>query len=231
MAAAKKSAKSKAKRIERPDARQALIDATLEVILTRGIDAVKIDEITDAVGVTKGAIYWHFEDRADLIKQSLREHLRRMIAEHVTGINQAIETATSKNDYLIQISQHLANPYDADEVELRWQKLELLAASRRDTEMASLMHDLQKRSLSFYVDINRSAQERGILRPDVDPVAVAVALNAMALGSNLISVLGDEGPTQQAWTELMLFFVSALFPPQDSTVNSRKSQKSKDPMI
>jgi len=209
-------AKSRGQKSERTDAREALIDATLEVILTRGIDAVKIDEITLAVGVSKGAIYWHFEDRADLIRQSLREHLRRMIAEHVAGINEAIETATSKDDYLLQISRHLANPYDADEVELRWQKLELLAASRRDEEMAGLMRDLQRRSLSLYVDINRSAQERGILRPDVDPVAVAVALNAMALGSNLISVLDGEGPNPQAWTELMLFFVSALFPSLDS---------------
>ena len=60
------------------------------------------------------------------------------------------------------------------------------------------------------------AQQSGVLRQDLDPRAVAVALNAMYLGSNIIDVVGDSAPTPEAWWSLISFFIGALFPPEES---------------
>ena len=195
------------------DSRAQLIDATLRIIVERGIDGVRIDEIVAEVGVTKGSLYWHFEDRDALIKEALAEQVRRFSGELVEGVSRAISSAVSKDDYLAQIAPFIVDPYDEDQVRERWQRLMLMFETRRDPELSAMMRDVQARSLSVFVELMTEAQQHGILRDDVDPTAVAVALSAINFGSNIIDVLGDHAPEPQAWWSLMAFFIGALFPP------------------
>ena len=198
------------------DSRTQLIDATLRIILEQGIDAVRIEEIVAEVGVTKGSLYWHFEDRHALIKEALAEHLRRLNADTIEGVSRAISTASSKDDYLTQVAPFIVDPYDADQVRDRWQRLMVMAETRKDPELSAMMQQVQSRSLNVLVELMREAQLQGILRDDLDPTAVAVALAAMNFGSNIIDVLGEQGPEPQSWWSLMAFFIGALFPPSGS---------------
>lgn len=192
----------------------ALIDATLDLIFEKGIDSVRLDDIISEVGVTTGSLYWHFRDRDDLIRQALAEHLRRSIEATVEGINTALDTATGRDDYLAQLTPFLANPFDPEHVDARWRRFELLVSTRRDPELRELMRDLQVRGQRAFVDVLTKAQQRGMFRDDLDPVAVATAINALSLGSNIVGVLGDDGPTPAAWFGLMGFFVASMFPDQ-----------------
>jgi hypothetical protein len=128
-------------------------------------------------------------------------------------VSTAISSATSKDDYLVQIAPFIVDPYNAEQVQERWQRLMVMAETRKDPELAAMMQEVQSRNLAVFVELMNRAQESGILRGDVDPTAVAVALSAMNLGSNIIDVLGDHGPTPEAWWGLMSFFIGAVFPP------------------
>jgi hypothetical protein len=57
------------------------------------------------------------------------------------------------------------------------------------------------------------AQQRGILRQDADPSAVAAAMTSIALGSNNLSYLDGDAPTPDAWNGLLLMMINMLFPP------------------
>ena len=197
------------------DSRTRLVDATLNVILENGIDAVRIDDIVAEVGVTKGSLYWHFEDREALVKAALAEHIRRLNAETVEGVTQAIRTSQGQDDYLARISTLLADPFNAEQVRERWQRLTVFVETRNDPDLRAMMRDVQARHLDVFVELMTEAQNHGVLRRDVDPRAVAVALNAMYLGSNIIDVLGDHGPTPDAWWGLISLFIRTLFPPDN----------------
>lgn len=197
------------------DSRAQLVDAALRIILERGIDAVRIDDIVAEVGVTKGSLYWHFADREALVKEALAEYIRRENAATVAAVSEAITESTSKDDYLARIAPYIVNPYDKDQVEQRWQRLSILVETRKDPELAAMMTDLMSRSLAVYEELMRSAHENGILRAELDPKAVAVALNVINTGSNIISVLGDDAPDETAWWSLISFFIAALFPPEE----------------
>jgi AcrR family transcriptional regulator len=190
-----------------------LIDAALEIILTEGIDALRIEVVCERVGVTKGSLYWHFHDRQGLIREALFEQLRRLSAEQIEALDEAIDSGAGRDEYLIRVAGSLVDPFDANEAEARWQRWEMLATARRDPELREVMADLQRRHQRYLVSIMSKAQERGILRQDADPSAVAAALTAIALGSNNLSYLGDDGPTPEAWNGLMLLMIDLLFPP------------------
>lgn len=55
------------------------------MILEHGVDAVRIEDVVAEVGVTKGSLYWHFEDREALVKAALAEHIRRLNAATIAG--------------------------------------------------------------------------------------------------------------------------------------------------
>jgi len=46
--------------------RNALLDAAEHVFLAQGVAGTSLNDIAVAAGTTRGAIYWHFRDKADL---------------------------------------------------------------------------------------------------------------------------------------------------------------------
>jgi TetR/AcrR family acrAB operon transcriptional repressor len=51
--------------------RSALLDAAERVFKQRGVSRTSLAEIAQAAGVTRGALYWHFKDKADLFSAML----------------------------------------------------------------------------------------------------------------------------------------------------------------
>lgn len=203
---------------QRADTRSRLLEATYRLILEKGIASVRVDEVLAEVGVTKGSLYWHFENRQDLIRQALTEQLQQLVGPTIETMADAVDSATDDKDaYLAALGSVFVNPFDPDEVERRWQRIELLAASRHDPEFATIMAEVQAVLLRSHLAIIEQSAEKGLLRGGLDPRALAVALMAVALGSNVISMLGDEAPSPEAWFGLLMFLVAQMYPEADGS--------------
>lgn len=48
--------------------RELLLDTAMELFLQHGVSRTSLAQIAAAAGVTRGAIYWHFEDKVDLFE-------------------------------------------------------------------------------------------------------------------------------------------------------------------
>ncbi len=57
------------------------IDAGLRALAVGGPDAVRIDPLAKALGVTRGGFYWHFDDRGALLEEMLDTWERRATDE------------------------------------------------------------------------------------------------------------------------------------------------------
>lgn len=49
------------------------IQAALVLLAERGVEGVKVDVLARRIGITRGSFYWHFADRAALLRE-MREH-------------------------------------------------------------------------------------------------------------------------------------------------------------
>ncbi len=68
--------------------RSSWIDEGLRALAAGGPDAVRIEPLARALGVTKGGFYWHFDDRRALLEEMLDTWERVSIdevIEHVEG--------------------------------------------------------------------------------------------------------------------------------------------------
>lgn len=57
--------------------RQAVIESALDVFSEKGYAKATFDEIAARAGFTKGAVYWYFRNKADLIVALISEYMER----------------------------------------------------------------------------------------------------------------------------------------------------------
>src|SRR5512136_1661894 len=67
------------------DSRQDLMDVAIDCFARYGFQATSIDRIAKAAGVTKGALYYHFKDKEELlfaaVKNRLEQFERRVVSD------------------------------------------------------------------------------------------------------------------------------------------------------
>jgi len=66
--------------------RTSWIEEGLRVLGVGGPDAVRIEKLAQALGVTKGGFYWHFEDRRALLEEMLDAWERVVIDEVIERV-------------------------------------------------------------------------------------------------------------------------------------------------
>ena len=59
----------------------ALLEAAFRVFAARGYRATRLEQVAEAAGVTKGAIYYYFDSKEDLLRRALQHRHRAVFAE------------------------------------------------------------------------------------------------------------------------------------------------------
>src|SRR5215211_5839054 len=62
-------------RVQGRDARDELLAAALQVFARRGYSHASVDEIAAAAGYSKGALYWHFSGKEEVLVALLEERI------------------------------------------------------------------------------------------------------------------------------------------------------------
>lgn len=53
------------------------VRAATDLLVTKSIDAVRVDVLAKQLDVTRGSFYWHFKNRDDLLHQVLQDWSER----------------------------------------------------------------------------------------------------------------------------------------------------------
>ncbi len=79
--------KSEAKNIQVESTLSRILREAVRLFSERGYHGTSVDDITEAAGITKGAFYWHFKSKEDLLRKFLEEWEARFL----DGLIQEIE--------------------------------------------------------------------------------------------------------------------------------------------
>ncbi len=71
--------------------RQRIIDAARELFSTYGVSKTSLDKIAKHADVTRGAVYWHFENKTELF-QAMRQQVFLPLIDRIDGTLLATET-------------------------------------------------------------------------------------------------------------------------------------------
>lgn len=77
---------------KRERTRGELVAAAERLVAQRGLDALSIDEITEAADVAKGTFYTHFHDKDDLVA-AIGRQIRLDLEDRITRMNHGVKNA------------------------------------------------------------------------------------------------------------------------------------------
>lgn len=161
--------------------RDALLDAAERVFERRGVAGTSLQEVAEAAGVTRGAVYWHFRDKADLYHAMMdRAVLPFERRWHEPGADDGADPMGRLRELLFDVLQRVA-------VDERLQRA--LAISTQKVEYVGELDAIRERHLQGCAQARqrlerllRQAAAAGQLAPGVAPQATARALHALVDG-------------------------------------------------
>src|SRR5438445_2868560 len=96
--------RTRAARADGREARDALLVAALRVFARRGYREAGVDEIAAEAGYSKGALYWHFSGKEELLQTLLEERIDRPMRDMVA----LLESAPPERDMSLQATREFA---------------------------------------------------------------------------------------------------------------------------
>jgi AcrR family transcriptional regulator len=184
------------------DTRERLLRAAATVFAERGYDGTRVADIAAAAGVSNGALYAHFDSKAELLVQALRTHGRRLLAELF-----AADPDRSITELLLVIGRSLPRGRDSGDL-----IIEGLVAARRDQDVAEPMRDYMGERADWLAGLMRIAQAGAELDSALSPDALAHFCLLLAMGSALVTE-DMHGVDDAEWMALLSRVVTALAPP------------------
>ncbi|KLN96006.1 multidrug efflux transporter transcriptional repressor AcrR [Moellerella wisconsensis] len=125
--------------------RQEIIDAAIKTFSERGVSTTSLADIAKAAGVTRGAIYWHFKNKADLFYQACEfSDSQILLAERNYRLKYINDPLSSLRELLIYIlTEFIDNPKNRALMEIFFHKCEMVGEMaavvdfKRENYMAS----------------------------------------------------------------------------------------------
>jgi AcrR family transcriptional regulator len=182
--------------------RDRLVAAAAEVFAERGYEGTRVQEVVRRAGLSTGAIYTNFRDKADLL----------LAAVGTAPVDSLFATVGRASDTAEGL-RHAGHLLPAAKRPHRPLLFEAMVAARRDPDVAAL---LRERLLSFRAaigDVVVTGQAEGALADDVDAEAVAEFCQALGMGFLLMEAVGLPHAGEQAWCDLIDRVVAAIVPP------------------
>lgn len=171
------------------------IDAGLRALAAAGPDAVRIESLAQALGVSKGGFYWHFDGRPALLKEMLDQWERVMIDEVIERVeDEPGDDTRAKLRRLFALGTERSRPGNANNPDAPSpMEIELAIRdwARRDQAVAARLAHVDNRRMEYMRDLF------GDLCPDAEEVEVRCLLAfSLFVGSHFIAA--DHGAYSRA---------------------------------
>ena len=156
----------------RANAEAALLDAAARLTAAHGIDHTSLAEIGEAAGYSRGLANHHFGT-----KEALVQRLVDRTGSEVVALLPDSETATLAETIDMYLDLVAKDEWWARAFMALWG-----AAVPTSAPLREIMADRDQRLRTRIAAVARSDQERGLIRPELDPDALAVTVVGMIRG-------------------------------------------------
>jgi TetR/AcrR family acrAB operon transcriptional repressor/TetR/AcrR family transcriptional repressor of mexAB-oprM operon len=154
--------------------------AAIDCFARLGYQGTSIDRIARAAGVTKGAVYYHFRDKEELLFEAVKDRIdgfEKQVLEEVTPAGDALENLRHVVDacfFHATVSNHR-----------RFIITLMIEALDTNPRLSAEFRNILRRMRSFLARVVRRGQQRGTLRPDIAPEAVAAVIAGGIIGAEV----------------------------------------------
>jgi TetR/AcrR family acrAB operon transcriptional repressor len=161
--------------------RDSILDAAEKLFVEQGVSRTTLQHIASAAGVTRGAIYWHFDDKGALFNAMMERATLPLEAElQVLDEAESSDPLSDLREYVLAVLRRtVEDPVARRVFEIATLKVEFVdemdaVRSRRQHGLSQWMARAERRI--------KLAADQGLIGKDVDPARIALAMWTMIDG-------------------------------------------------
>ena len=163
--------------------RTLIIAATATILKEKGVGGLHIDDVLEATGLTRGAVYHHFDGVDDLVQHALLATYAEGVDANIAFIREVMGSATTAEKFRAGILR--ANTAYASNDHLRFVRrlrAHAMAVTATSPVLAAAVAREQQRLTDEYVELITAAQQRGWVRKELDARVLATFVQAYSFG-------------------------------------------------
>lgn len=187
-----------------------VIEATIRAIEAGGEASVRIDDILNETGISKGSLYHHFGGREGLIAAARVTQFSRFVAEDAKNIRDTLTKTNTIEEFIAATSSLVELGDNLERERARHNRLSVIASSYGRPDLRDSLALQQHSHTETIAEAVRYGQQRGWIRSDVDARALAVFVQ----GYNLARVLLDidtEPVSSSDWDHVVRVALGSFF--------------------
>jgi AcrR family transcriptional regulator len=193
--------KSRGNAVTSEPTRERILSAAAQLFAEQGFTRASMPAIASLSGITAGAIYRHFESKAELLLEVVKRALRVLPL--------SLEGGNGENDAAVlpEVAARLTDP--ALKL-LRQLSLEVHAAACRDPEVRKLLVEYDETAMRRIRALIETAQQARKRRVTHEAEFTARVLTVFLMGLNHMDTLHPHLVGDRAWREFVASHVAAL---------------------
>ena len=194
------------------DLKRRIIKGAIDHFSKNGYDNTKVDDIADALKISKGTIYFYFGDKSGLFR-AISDHFVDNVKEELGAV---FRTAEEKDMDVRRFYENLRKiEHGTDRL-----MVEMVAESTRNTRLRGVLLEHRSRVLEVTIEHIKKLVAQGMIKEDTNVAALAAGEMALYIGLTISKLLGvSEEENKAAWIEITSLLRHAL------TDNKPKGQK------
>ena len=158
-----------------------ILNAAIAMMDEGGESAVRLGAIAENLGIKEPSIYHHFTNRTELVNAAYVEWYWQCLKTDIP-VEAMMVLVETKDDYVRALRKTMEWSYQPERLHSRAIRLSVLGAAQRNPELAVSINDINKKFLASIADAANVAQQKGWLRTDLDPMAIAYWLHGQIIG-------------------------------------------------
>lgn len=164
--------------------REQILTAARSCFIERGYHPTRMEDIASAAGLSKGGVYFHFDSKREVFDTLVQEEFDQSMAflEKVSGQDQPIEQK------MLEIATHYVEYFRSAKDAPRF-FLVMGEMALRDEVLAKRLLEMQTVFITTASRLVDQGKTEGVLREDIDSVAVSAILKSVLDGVELLSAL------------------------------------------
>lgn len=171
---------------EAQETRGRILESALDIFCEKNFSNVSMTEIAESIGLTKGAVYWHFKSKNDILLQLIEEMCRQTERDFIDiyGIPESLEGLRL---YYKSAIAHLSQ----DERYLKIHKLMFRRhewpddVQKRVSELVKKSIEREQKMLEMLI---AKEQSEGKIRKDVPPTVASTVIGTVFRGICLLQL-------------------------------------------
>jgi len=186
------------------DTRQRVIDGAAQVFAELGFERARVTDIAKAAGLSSGAMYNHFESKAELLAAVVECHAGNQLMR-------LVESGDASG--LLEVIAARGRQLTGNRVEAPL-LIEAITAARRDPDVLRVLTEQVSGREALFTHAIALAQASGEVVDDVDPRAVARFMFMVLLGSLLVQAMDLPDLDPDDWGSVLTRLIDS-FRPED----------------